>query len=711
MTSLGVARGNTLLLISLMCAACQHTPIAMNPALTPRPERTGSPLLAGFAKVDITPPVDRGLGLAGNGPESREGKGYRLRLYAKVLVLQDAAGERLALVVADLPLGSAVLQRQVTELTVKDGIGVDRLMLAMTHTHSGVSHYFDAGAYNDLASAVHGYDSTVANTLARRIAGAVHAAVSHLKPAKVAWGSTAIWGQTRIRSMQAMRDNIPPPEPLETPPVGLATDYALVDPRLTMLRVDVQEPGQSDFRPAGTFSVFAMHGTGNSPHTELFDADIQGIVERRLERHADTIAKIDTFRFVPRATSLFANGTEGDVSPVWPEQSRCAPPTLRTVSTLALPSMWQQWRWADPTPVQLGLCLDAARRSIANIADTISMKAVALFDQLGGRLSSQLTLKRAMTTLSFDTDWQSLNVCEVPDVGLATFAGGDDGVTRVRGMKLLGVIDVGLEQGSLSPIPNGCHQGKRLLLGQIGSRKISRTSFANFAQVSVFEVGDVVIAGLPAEITTTVGRRMRDSMLAIARRAQPSVKQALVMSHVDGYLEYVTTRDEYAAQMYEGGSTLYGPGEAEMFIDQVGRLVRNLSSGDRLPDYVAPPRTIDVGSHRSTDPVRGVEVAPSISSVRCSGDTAYVRVTFGRRGDWIGDVDGLRTEPHVRIDTVGVSGGWPIAWDDHPDVELWAVGHKRNAIEWELRWSHVPRGDFEIVAGSASRTLSCSYLE
>ena len=96
---------------------------------SPMPQPTGQPSLqAGFARVDITPPP--GVGLAGNGPEGSEARGYRLRLYARVLVLADGGGNKIALVVADLPLSSALLHRLVAERTRADGIGVDRLVIA-----------------------------------------------------------------------------------------------------------------------------------------------------------------------------------------------------------------------------------------------------------------------------------------------------------------------------------------------------------------------------------------------------------------------------------------------------------------------------------------------------------------------------------------------------------------------------------------------------
>src|ERR1043166_2114236 len=83
--------------LALAAAGCipfhaRALPTAPSPAPTP----THEALRAGFGRADITPPP--GVGLAGNGPEGRRATGYRLRLYARALVLEDGAGERVAIV-------------------------------------------------------------------------------------------------------------------------------------------------------------------------------------------------------------------------------------------------------------------------------------------------------------------------------------------------------------------------------------------------------------------------------------------------------------------------------------------------------------------------------------------------------------------------------------------------------------------------------------
>src|SRR6266705_1022555 len=232
-------------LLLVGCGATRlRVPGTLSPPPAPRPTGEAG-LRAGFARVDITPPP--GVGLAGNGPEGAEARGIRLRLYARVLVLADGGGNRLALVVADLPLSSALLHRRVAELTRRtDGIGADRLVIAVTHTHAGPGHYFEAAGYNDQGSSVAGFDPVMVDSLTARIARAVHAAVADLRPARVAWGSRAVWGQTRIRSLPAILRNMPLPTAPPDAPAGLPQEYGLVDPELAMLRVDLRDPAGGD---------------------------------------------------------------------------------------------------------------------------------------------------------------------------------------------------------------------------------------------------------------------------------------------------------------------------------------------------------------------------------------------------------------------------------------------------------------------------------
>src|SRR5205814_7623605 len=145
----------------------------------------------------------------------------------------------------------------------------------------------------------------------------------------------------------------------------------------------------------------------------------------------------------------------------------------------------------------------------------------------------------------------------------------------------------------------------------------------SYAQVMVLRLGDRVIGAVPGEVTTTAGRRMREQMLASARGAGLAVSDALILGHANGYLEYITTAEEYTAQYYEGGSTIYGPGEAAMFTRELGRLAASVSRGDSLPASAAPPLDLDVGHRRQLLAGKSSThvPAPRLERVWCSAVT------------------------------------------------------------------------------------------
>ncbi|HMG17970.1 MAG TPA: neutral/alkaline non-lysosomal ceramidase N-terminal domain-containing protein, partial [Gemmatimonadales bacterium] len=485
-------------------------------------------------------------------------------------------------------------------------------------------------------------------------------------------------------------------------PTGLAQEYRLVDPELAMLRVDQRDPASGAFRPAGAFSIFAMHGTGNAPSNDLLDADIHGLVERQLERHIDReLNGVSDSGFVPRAVYLFANGAEGDVSPAWPPQSRCNIPTLVPLPALDGPFTRTLWEWRPPTATHLASCRHAAREAITVIGKSVGDGAVALFDALGAVLTDRLELGRAFATLSLRDSAHALGICSEPAIGLSTLVGADDAHTRIQGWRLFGVFNIGLGESSPNPDVPGCQAHKRQLLdaafGGLPNRLFVSGNLPSYAQVTVLRVGNRLIAALPGEVTTTAGRRMRAQMLAGAREAGLPVSAGLLLGHANGYLGYVATAEEYTAQAYEGGSTLYGPGEAAMFGRALARLAASVSTGDSLPAAAAPPLDLVVGHQRHV--VRRKSSSrvppPRIERVWCSDDTLYAWLQLGGAAEWpvaTGDVAaGPRVEIVVDDPTRAV-----VSWDDDPALEMRLRSRRGGLAWWELRWSRAAGRTYRV---------------
>ncbi len=55
------------------------------------------------------------------------------------------------------------------------------------------------------------------------------------------------------------------------------------------------------------------------------------------------------------------------------------------------------------------------------------------------------------------------------------------------------------------------------------------------------------------------------------------------------YASYVTTREEYAVQRYEGASTLFGPATLDAYIHVTLQLVRAMLAGEAVPSGPTPP--------------------------------------------------------------------------------------------------------------------------
>lgn len=144
---------------------------------------------AGTARVNITPTDP--VWMAGYGFRDHPAEGTRTNLWAKALVLEDAAGHRAVLVTLDLlGLDRKVSQTICARLAQQYGLRRDQMALCFSHTHSGPvvgtllhSAYPPMGANGDARIAAY----TAALEL--QIVAVVGQAMQTLAPARVSWGS------------------------------------------------------------------------------------------------------------------------------------------------------------------------------------------------------------------------------------------------------------------------------------------------------------------------------------------------------------------------------------------------------------------------------------------------------------------------------------------------------------------------------------------
>jgi hypothetical protein len=91
---------------------------------------------AGAAKVVITP--DKALWMSGYGGRTKPAQAKETELYAKALLLEDAAGKKAVLVTLDLVgIGRDISVAVCDQLKTKYGLPRDAIVLACSHTHCG----------------------------------------------------------------------------------------------------------------------------------------------------------------------------------------------------------------------------------------------------------------------------------------------------------------------------------------------------------------------------------------------------------------------------------------------------------------------------------------------------------------------------------------------------------------------------------------------
>lgn len=552
----------------LVVAACAGQAVTLPGSTATAPTGVGE-LRAGFGRANITPDIRaHRVGLGGYGPDGRLARGVRDSLWARALVVEDRSGERVALVTVDLPMSSIRIHRMVAAAVAPTTlIGPDRLIIAATHTHAGPGGIADAAYYNTFGSAVVGSNEPVVAALIDSIAAAVRRASDDLAPAKLAWGAVPVWGVTWNRSYAAFARN-PTRGPFwDSAPAGLGDSARAVDPTWLLLRVDQRDTATGMFRPAGAFSVFAMHGTFVPNVNDQIDPDIFGDLAASLERRIGE-------RAGGRAVAGIANGTEGDVTAAWPAASRCPPPRL-------LPGPRAPGPRAPPPPpafrdvgaAQRRHCIAIALEASEALAERIADRVMRLYDDLVP--TADMALARSFRVVPLRGGAAPPELCDEPMVGVAQPGGSsEDGRSRLFGWRALHLLWQPLREGGASARPSaeGCQGRKRsvaaplqVLLGRMGGAP-------DLAQVSLLRLGDVVLAGVPAEVTTQAGEQMREAIRSGLGPAA-GVRHVGVVSLVNGYMQYVTTAAEYEAQHYEGASNLYGPLTAAMF----ARVLREMS--------------------------------------------------------------------------------------------------------------------------------------
>jgi len=490
-------------------------------------------LHAGAGRADITPPT--GFYMFGWVRSDARSEGQHTRLFARTIVLERGA-RKVALVSADLGAIPNGLVVHAAQRLASRGFTDENVIVSASHTHSAPTGYFNFPAFNTVAPTdttatefelAPPADPQLYTFLAKRLAASIRRADRDRAPAVAGWGSTRLLGTTENRSIEAHLANHGIIREFGAGNVTLDPGgYAhTINPRVDVLRVDKLARGRRV--SIGMWSTFADHGTVVKPTFSFYNADHHAAAARLAER------AIRRRGGAPRGQEVvnsYGNSDEGDITA---GLKHSGPAGAYEVGREEARAMLAAWRRA------------------------------------GRRLERRPALRMRWTRACFcGRDTSAGVVDDRAVVGLPFLTGSEEN----RG-PLYDETGIPLE-GYRLPVPIGPQGAKIQAIRDTGQ-------FPTAVPLSALQVGDRAIVTVPGEMSSGMGRRLRQATLAAGRDA--GIRRIVVAGLANDFIQYFTTQEEYGRQHYEGGTMLFGEAAGVFVEERLAELVGAIAAGAPAP--------------------------------------------------------------------------------------------------------------------------------
>lgn len=516
--------------------------------------------------------------------------GIHQRQYARAFAFASPCnGKRAMFVVTDTGMVFGHVRRAVLEAIAADAAlaphyGADNLMLSATHTHEGPAGYSAYEAHNFFHL---GFD---ADTHAAIVAGIVEAIrhahadlQAHPQPAPVRMAIGELLDASINRSPPAYALN---PAAERAAYVNSAGDEIDTDKRFVQLNL-VRENGAA----VGALNWFGVHPTTLGNTFGYASSDNKGFAALGFEKLMGTRYDGSGSTFV----AGFAQTDEGDASP-------------------------NIFIFERPFAERGGGADEVESNRIAGTKQLA--KAIALFEQgeaLHGPVDYRL-FNMQMDQITVTDPVVLAGLAHPPaldaapkrtcggSLGVSFAAGAEDGPGyTIEGMScatspdLLAAAVTDIQAGTMGRIPPAllsnvllCNfesqplldqtcQAEKAVLIPVGPLNLE----PSVLPLQILRIGNLALVGVPWEVTTMAARRLRASVLDVLRDV--GVDTVVIAGLANEYVHYLTTREEYASQQYEGASNLFGPWTLAAVQQEARRLAAAMRDGTAAPAGPATP--------------------------------------------------------------------------------------------------------------------------
>lgn len=657
-------------------------------------------------------------------------RGIHIRQFARAFALRSPCNGR-SVVIAVAETG---FMTQGTRQTVMDLIAADpelsphydaqNVMLSATHTHSGPGGEAHHTAYNLFRL---GYDDYVheiyTQALYRAIRQAHRNLEAHPESGRVRLQLGELLDANTNRSEPAYARN---PAEERAQWLNARGEEVNVDKRMLQLRFE-----RADGRPIGLINWFGVHTTSMGTESPLVSSDNKGLAAVTFERimQTDYSAPDGKDRFV----AAFAQADEGDASPnlcyrefPFPDSRiGCGANRLEGTAAHGVKQLARAIELFDGGGPLLTGGIDSrlfhAQMDAIEISDPVILASLRHPDDLDEPIKRTCTAALGYSMAAGAEDNRgpaqegiscetidpvsslSADIQLVLDTVAANATAG--GYPTIPAQTFGGVVGCAYT-GGLGTIPGlpdadySCHAEKPILF------PIGTTEFISNAALplQIVTLGNLAVVALPWEVTTTSARRIHDTVMAELRGA--GIEYAVVASLSNDFVQYLTTREEYAAQQYEGASTHFGPWTLAAVQQEVRKLAISLRDGAPAPTGATPTRSEPGLPTRApyiaadARPQNGDfgDVLADANAGYSAGETVTVRFAGAHpRNDTLDKLN----DSYVYAEREVADGQWQIVARDrdpellfywHPQPESPVLGQTQpyRASEIEAIW-HLPR--------------------
>lgn len=588
----------------------------------------------GTGIYDITgPAAETGMfGYAAN----QETDGLHTRLYARAFVIADpASGARVAVVSVDQgAIFQSVKLEVVRRLQARFGSTYSHanVMLTATHTHvgSGGESHFKLYEIAAADKTLWGYDPQAFEATVSGIVNAIARAHANLAPGSIDLAQGDLTGATRNRSLTPYAAN---PD---------ARNFA-TNTNNTMVQLKFTKDSGKE---VGLLNWFAIHPTSFSMKFTKISGDNKGYAQWMFDK-AKGMRITDAETFV----AAFANADEGDVVPS-DGNAYSAPGYQGSSNEYANATAAGSRQYNRASQLYAGTQARLAG-GVAFRHQWVSMPGFIVNPTFGGGTSRVLC--NAALGASFAAGGEN---------GPSNIAGFYEGMTSVNS-SIFNTFQTGFAGGAIGFLAGAlglaqadpCQSPKPILLSTGALDWVPKV-----LPYQVFVVGKLAIVGVPFEVTTMSGRRIRAAVQSAL--AGKGVDTVVVASLANSYAGYLATREEYNLQHYEGASTQFGPHQLGAVQQITQGLAAAIANGSTVTSAAAPAARTP-GNFRPGVVWDGKFGNESFGQVLTDAQATYTRgqtVTVRFRGGH--PKNNLRTQGTFLLVEQLVNGNWVKVADD-----------------------------------------------